>query len=723
MKLFLSAICSLILLTGAQASSPKVITYKTQRDFVKGEPKGVSINHRGEIVLAPAIEQQFSTDLAFIWSVVTDDDGNIYTAGGNGGQVFKIAPDKSSALFFDAPEVQIYAMATDGEEHLFVATSPEGKVYRVPFDEKVQPEVAGFFDPEETYIWSMALDKRGHLFVATGEKGRIYKIDPAGQSSLFFESEDTHIRTILLDKAGNLYAGTSDNAMILKINAEGKAFVLYDSPLAEVTDLHLTADGVLYAAVTGESRTAAQQRGPSSRSDDSGDEEEDDDDLQTLELSAQQLVLRQASRSSPQNSILYRIEPEGMPVTLWNDQSERIHSVSQFRSGELLLGTGSNGRLYSMNAVGEYTLVTELDEMEATVVTTDARGRVFVGTSNAGKVYRLDEQLARTGDYLSDIIDAEVTSRWGALSWEATAPANASVTFSTRSGNTEKPDKTWSEWSETYTVASGQNIASPPARFLQIKATLKADGKTTSPVLKNFSFSYLQRNVPPRIKEITLHPPGEYYPEAANNVASDSHLSNGNNSGHQNKSIGRKTEKAGYQSVSWDAEDANGDGLSFDVYYRGEAEKTWKTLVKNFGGPVYSWDSQLFPDGRFLIKVVASDKPSNPPALALNSEKVSQPFVVDNSGPVVSDITIQPGNDATTLSFVVEDRWNIVSAVEYGLNAEDWVLVYPVDGICDSKREEFEIEIDSGVEGTNTLVVKARDALNNIGFGKDKFRL
>jgi len=722
MKLFFTTIFSLILLTGAQASSPKVITYKTQRDFVKGEPKGVSINHRGEIVLAPVIEEQFSTDLAFIWSVVSDNKGNIYTAGGNGGQVFKVAPDKSSELFFEAPEVQIYALATDGKKHLFVATSPDGKVYRVPFGKKVQPEVAGFFDPEETYIWSMALDSRGHLYVATGEKGRIYKIDPGGQSTQFFASEDTHIRTLLLDQDGNLYAGTSDNAMILKINSEGKAFVLYDSPLVEVTNLHLTPEGVLYAAVTGESRTAAQQRGRASRSDDSGDEEDNDDDLQTLELSAQQLVLRQVSRSSPQNSILYRIEPDGMPITLWNEQSERIHTISRLTSGELLLGTGSNGRLYSINPAGEYTLVTELDEMEVTVATTDSRGRIFVGTSNAGKVYRLDEQRARSGDYLSDVIDAQVTSRWGALSWEATTMANASVTFSTRSGNTEKPDKTWSDWSEKYTIASGQNITSPPARFLQIKATLKAEGSASSPVLKNFSFSYLQKNVPPRIKEITLHSPGEYYPEAANNVASDSHLGNGNNSG-QNKSLGRKTEKPGYQSVSWDAEDANDDALSFDVYYRGENENTWKTLVKDLGGPVYSWDSQLFPDGRFLIKVAASDKPSNPPSLALNSEKVSQPFVVDNSGPVVSDISIKSGNDSTIITFVVEDRWNIVSSVEYGLNAEDWVLVYPVDGICDSKKEEFQIKIDSGIKGTNNLVIKARDALGNIGFGKDRFDL
>jgi len=721
MKLFLNLVLALILLNAAEASSPKVITYKTQRDFVKGEPKGVSINHRGEILLASSIEEQFSSDLAFVWSVVTDSDGNLYAAGGNGGQVFKIAPDKSSELFFEAPEVQIYALATDGKKHLFVATSPDGKVYRIPFGEKIKAEVAGFFDPQETYIWSLALDHRGYLYVATGEKGRIYKIDPTGKSTLFYESEDTHIRTMLLDRSGNLYAGTSDNAMILKIDSEGKAFVLYDSPLVEITDLHLTPNGVLYAAATGEARTTPQQRGRSTGGEES-EGDDDDDDLRTLELSAQQLVMSRASGSSPQNDILYRIEPDGMAVSLWTEQSERIHAISQFGSGDLLLGTGSNGRLYSMNSAGEYTLVTEFDEMEITVVTRDASDRLLIGTSNAGKVYQLNEKLGRSGDYLSEVVDAEVTSQWGTLSWDANVPTNTSIRFRTRSGNTEKPDKTWSDWSEEYTLASGQNIASPPARFLQIKATFTAARNAPSPVLKHFTFSYLQKNVAPRIKEITLHSPGEYFPESANNVSSNSHMGNGNGSS-QNQSLGRKTEKPGYRSVSWDTEDTNGDALMFDVFYRGEEEETWKILVEDFSGPVYSWDSQLFPDGRFLIKVVASDKPANPPAYALQTEKISQPFVIDNSGPAVRDISIQSGDGGATIRFVVEDMWNIVSSVEYGVNAEKWVLVYPVDGICDSKREEFEVKIDSGIKGTNNIVIKAKDALENIGFGTERFKL
>ena len=75
------------------------------------------------------------------------------------------------------------------------------------------------------------------------------------------------------------------------------------------------------------------------------------------------------------------------------------------------------------------------------------------------------------------------------------------------------------------------------------------------------------------------------------------------------------------------------------------------------------------------------------------------------------------------LIFSVQDALQSVTTVEYGLNAGAWQLVYPVDGICDSKDELFEIKLGKVVQGTNTIVVKARDATGNIGFGKSNVEL
>ncbi|RMF63148.1 MAG: hypothetical protein D6743_11175 [Calditrichaeota bacterium] len=720
---FLTKIAILVFSGYLYAANPKIVKYRSQSDFAKGEPRGVSINSVGEVFLAPQIESLFDAELPFLWACVSDADGNVFVAGGNQGKVFRVAPDGKTKMIFEAESSQVYALAVDGKNNLYVASSPEGKVYKLTFDAGGNAKATEFFDPEEVYVWSLALDGHGNLWVATGEPGNIYKVDPAGKATLFYETEDTHVRKIIFDDKGNLVAGTADKGLIMRIDPSGKAFVLFDSPLVEITDLLIDHNGDLYAAASGASRfqrprqPAPATNPPNLTSGNEGNVAGDED----LDLQVQQISVSRSSRSAAKNSALYRIGKDGRIETFWTSRPDRIHALSEDDQGHVLLATGDHGRLYSMSSSGEFTLLAELDEMQLTVLEKARHGAIYIGTSNAGKVYRLNRRVNSEGEYISEVFDAKIVSRWGSVNWEAEARPGAKLMLFSRSGNTEEPDKTWSEWAGPYSVATGESIKSPAARFLQLKAKfVSRDGKSSS-ILKELSFSYLQKNVAPEIKKITIHAPGDYYPDAASQVASNSHLGEddgGNHSSYQNKSPGRKTHRKGMQSISWSVDDANGDNLSFDLYYRGEDENNWKPLVKDFKGYVYSWNSQLVPDGRYLVKLQARDDLSNPPALSLSSSKVSRPFVVDNTGPVVSKMDVRRQGDVTLISFRVEDGLNSVESVEYAVNAEDWQILYPTDGICDSRLETFELKLDSLVKGSNTIVIKARDALGNIGFGK-----
>ncbi|MFQ5752700.1 MAG: hypothetical protein ACE5HI_11950, partial [bacterium] len=253
-KNFITSMMILVVVSLLLASTPKIITYHTQKDFEKGTPKGVSINSRGEIRLAPAIVEIFKPDLPFIWSGVGDKRGNVFVSGGNTGQVFKLDAKNNSSVIFDIEDLEIYAMAVNQQNDLYIGTSPQGKVYKIARSGNANLDEALFFDPEEVYIWSMAVDDQNNLYVATGEKGNIYKIDSRGNSSLFYASEDTHIRKIILDRHQNIIAGTSDHGKVIRIDSNGKAFVLYDSPLVEITDLLSDRSGNIFAGAVGESR-------------------------------------------------------------------------------------------------------------------------------------------------------------------------------------------------------------------------------------------------------------------------------------------------------------------------------------------------------------------------------------------------------------------------------------------------------------------------------------
>jgi hypothetical protein len=120
------------------------------------------------------------------------------------------------------------------------------------------------------------------------------------------------------------------------------------------------------------------------------------------------------------------------------------------------------------------------------------------------------------------------------------------------------------------------------------------------------------------------------------------------------------------------------------------------------------------PDGTYLVKIAASDAPSNSPGAALVGELESTSFDIDNTPP---RIEIQPAVAATgprrAITFVVADSQSPVQRVEYSLDASRWRVVYPKDGIPDSRREEFEVSIE-GSEAGRGVIIRATDAMNNV---------
>lgn len=717
------------LLTGSvPASTPQIKTFGTQADFAAGKPKGVSINSLGEVVLAPEVNAILEGNaLPFLWAGASDSRGNLYVAGGNAGEVFRIDTSGDSTLVFKSPEVQVYALAVDSDDHVYVGTSPNGKVYRLPGGRRVvRPQVAEFFDPGTLYIWALTFDRQGRLYVATGDEGNLFRVSRDGKGELFYHAEDVHVRSLAWDLEGRLLAGTADKGYILRLAEDGEAFVIYDAPLEEILRMRVDAQGQIFAAAAGGARLAPPPRSQEGRSGSGSQQEEEDvEDEDTVVLPAQQVQAR-VPHLARETSALYLINENGSVRNLWEGRQDKIYSLG-LRDGSVLLGTGDQGRLYSVQPNGDYTLLLELDEMQITVIGTDAKGRIYLGTSNGGRVFRMMPYYRQSGEYLSEVIDAEVISQWGALNWSAEAEKNTNIVFFARAGNTEEPDKTWSQWSGPFTEASGQDMGLPRSRFLQFKAVLSTDDRRRTPRLKEVNVAYLQKNLAPHILEITVHKPGEYFPESEKaQTKRSSRETNSNASGNNNQQsqyIGQPTYKKGYRSVSWRTHDANNDYLSFDLYYRGEDEGSWKELAKDYNGFVYSWDTELVPDGRYRFKVVARDEASNPPAEAMKSEKVSQPLTVDNSGPEVSNIQVEKQGDRIVVSFQVEDRWTVVKSVEVAVNAEDLKLVYPVDGICDSRRERFRVELEAPATRSNTLVIKAKDLWENIGFGKRNFEL
>ena len=733
-------------------------------DFLKGTPHGVAIRSDGRLELAPKFALLADADASYLWSLRVDPKGTLYAAGGSPAKVFRLDANGKPATAFESTDLVAQAITFDAKGNLYVATSPDGKVYRV----SSSGEKAVFFDPKTKYIWDLAVSSDGTLFVATGDKGQIFAVAPDGKSQLFYASDEAHIRVLGFEPNGNLLAGTEPSGRILRITRTGarssskeskekdapqaEGFVLYETAKREVTALAVAPDGSIYAAAIGEKQHAAVVPPPTTVITTpqgtttvtggfvvSGGQPQGQAPL--IPFQTQQL-----------SSSIYRLSPEGAPEELWSSRDDVVYALALNPDGRLLAGTGNNGTLLAIDGHGVFAQLAKSGSAQITGIARGSGGKLFLCTANPGKVFSLGAEYEPEGSYESRSFDAQLFSQWGRLDWwsspfaasdkgSAKSPVKDQprLEFFARSGNTEDPGKEWSRWFGPY-AKPGSTVECPPARFVQWKAVIRDGGPGQG--VDWVSLAYLPRNVAPVIDAIAIQDPGV---RAQGNIVFQT--------GQQPNVALRQPQaqaanpmgvvitqapapprfeqppqgfaQKGYQSVLWSARDDNDDELRFSVYFRGESETEWKLLKDKLEQKFYSWDSTAMPDGAYYLKIVATDAPSNPPALALTSERESERFVVDNTPPVIEVLkaTLVPpakanADDSAVIKFTARDSTSSIERAQYSVDGGDWILVDPVGHISDSLTEQYEFTVNGLSSGEHSVAVRAYDRFDNLGSAK-----
>jgi len=706
------------------ASNPTFWEVSTESEFLRGEIENLSIDSFGRLTLGPTAAPLYETNAPFVWTMITGPDGSVYAGSGNEGQVYRIDPSGKGSVFFDTEELEVHALALAPGGGLYVGTSPNGKIYRV--DAKGTGTV--FFDPVDRYIWSLAVDRSGNVFAATGDKGIIYKITADGKGTTFYATKATHAMTLAFDRDGQLLAGTESPGRVFRLDAAGKPFVLLDSSYNEIHTLRVDSRGNIYvAAVSGRAPSAPDRTPPPSPAAPPPPLTPNvSTEITVVAVGDAVVTSPPQGASGPSRAAapmaagaLYRILPDGAWDLLWESRADTPYDVAVEADGNILVTTGNSGKIFRLAGDPlQPTLIARANAQQVTGLLSLAEGRVLVATSNPGKLLRLAGTRAERGTYTSDVRDAQTVALWGTIKWEAATPAGSRLEISTRSGNTNTPDETWSDWSAAYAEREGSAIVSPRARYLQWRATLSA-GKGDAPLLTSVTAAYLPRNLRPRVTSITVHPPGTVFqrpfpidPEIAGFEGDLPDKRVNQPSGTGSPSLGRRVYEKGLMTFVWRSEDDNGDELSFDVFYRREGETSWKLLKRGMSDQILVWDTTSVPNGRYTIRIVASDLPSNSTSSALSGARESTAFAIDNVPPVITVTSVRRDNGRATIAFDVRDANSSVQKVEYSLDGDKWQSVYPKDGLADSRFEQFELVLE-GDAVARGVTLRATDALNN----------
>jgi len=286
-------------------------------------------------------------------------------------------------------------------------------------------------------------------------------------------------------------------------------------------------------------------------------------------------------------------------------------------------------------------------------------GRLYGLLIEPSRILRIIENdYAKKGSFISGVFDCEVKSVFGKPIVESFLPKKTDVKLYFKSGMSQN-EFYWEDWAPFESDNSD--------RFIKFRIDMFSDGKN-SPIINRILIPYLQQNLPPYIERFEVNQ-------------------------FQNSF-----------KLTWQANDENKDTISYDIYISRNNTPFFKLNDASIEDSSFEISREFIPDGVYYIKLVASDKKSN--IEAKETSKVLGPFFVDNTPPTIKDVNFKKNS----LSFTIEDALSPIILVNYSINGKKWERINPVDGIYDSKMENFVINFKDNVE---FVVIKVFDIYGN----------
>ncbi len=727
------------------AVSSKVTRHTSSSDLVKGRTEKVVIGSRGTIQLSRAAESLIKEFKSFddVWSInsIVISGGTVYFGTSPNGGIYKYNLNKLAKIYpLDADRAQsekkqddpekaeagdveaedylsnehIFAMATDVSGRLLAGISGKGcRLCRLE-GEKMET----IFEPNDAkYIFALALDDGGNIYLGTGPEGKIYQLNPLGKKpQLIYDSQDKNILSLAIGLDGCLYAGSDTRGLVYKIHPRTKKVtVLYDSDQPEITVLlpveNSESDVSLYAAATSAKIVQTQTQFAAStfsgtspgrpeaqdKSEESAGENKGDIKLEIANTkvaseakpSAGPPPVRKGTKPS-QASHIYKITQDGFVTDVFGEAA--VFFCLAEKDGKLLVGTGNNASLFSVDPTMEQQVVIYEDEQAAQITAIALAGdAVYLGTANPAKLITLGSGFASEGTYTSDLIDAGQPATWGKLQLEASVPQGCKVLLSARSGNVQDVnDPTFSEWSEPAEITAPVQLQCPLGRFCQYKLILQSQYGIDSPLIREIAVACTVPNLAPRVESVTVS---------------------------RIKSAG----KQGVFKISHVTKDDNGDKLVYKIDFRKLGRTNWIELKDELEAASFEWDGKTVEDGRYEVRVTASDARSNTTLTKLAGSRVSEPVVVDNTGPVVKNMKItsslKDNGQYRVLGIEIADQLSAIGKLEYTIDSNDrWISTVPDDLVYDTTDENFTIRIDAEEDlpkGDHVITVRVSDADGN----------
>lgn len=266
--------------------------------------------------------------------------------------------------------------------------------------------------------------------------------------------------------------------------------------------------------------------------------------------------------------------------------------------------------------------------------------------------------------------------------------------MSTRSGNTNTPDATWTAWSNP--LPSAGPIPSTPGRYVQVRARWARDPNA---VLTEVTIPFVTDNVRPVVTEISAAAKGGPTKEPTAAVPA---------------SGGEVGKHDSVVKVTWKVDNPDSDPLRYRIAFKREGQTQWRDALK--ADDVHTkteldWDTAALPEGKYRVRVEASDESANPPDQVQKHALESEPVLVDNTPPRIDTLELT----GRRLRAHIVDGTSPIARVELSVDGKlEWRPLGAADGIFDTPDERVDSDVSIVVPpGSHILVVRAFDVAGN----------
>ncbi len=634
-----------------------------------GDLKGVAVSSDGVVRAGWTLGDVALPDATASWAAVELPDHSVLI-GVTGGKVFRVAGGVAT-VYAETNAQAVTALALGPPGVVYAGTIPDAKIFKLSAG---KAEVFSVL-PDAHNVWALAFDRaRGSLFAATGPEGRLFRVALDGTSSVYFHSDEPNLVSLAVAATGDVFTGSSTRGLLYRVTGAGRASVLYDFPGETATEVRaLVVSGQsVYAAVNEYSEPPdPAKRAASGRS---------------------QAGPAAGTRPKPGKGSLYHFDAQGRPEKMMHHDDFHYMALAIDDAGAPYVGTGAEGRVYTVDQAHRVTLVADTDERQVgALVLTGGEGkgpiRGLVASSDPAVAHPILGRGGADAVWTSKALDAGLRAKFGHVTWHA----RGALEVTSRTGDTSAPDTTWSSWSEP--IAQGALVTSPIGRYFQIRARWSADPNAE---LADISIPFVTENLRAIVTEVSTQPRGRDTKEGV--VASGAEV----------------VKHDPTIKLTFHVDNPDGDELRFRAAFRRDGDAIWRDIthpedVLTRGET--DWDTSTLPEGRYRVRVTASDELANPPETTLEHTLESAPIVVDNTPPVFRGLAL----NARRIQGHVVDGIGPIVRIEMSVDGRpDWHPLAPADGILDSADEAIDADVHAVVPpGSHILAIRAFDGAGN----------